>query len=101
MKKVVVLLMFLMAALLLCGACGKKQEVKTIEGEYIGLIDANFIEIKISGVPEENAHVSFMLSEEVRPLFEELQLNSGELIRFDYRMPEEGAPVILHIERVV
>jgi PBP1b-binding outer membrane lipoprotein LpoB len=96
-------LCFVVAALLaltlfLCG-CSGKPETKTTEGEYIGLIDANFIEIKISGQPEEEAFASFMLSEDIKKEFDELKLNSGEMVRIEYEKPEEGPPVIYHIER--
>jgi hypothetical protein len=101
MKKLSQVIAALLALTLLVFGCSGKPEKKTAEGEYIGLIDANFIEIKISGQPEEKAFASFMLSEEVKKDFEELKLNSGEMVRIEYEKPEEeGPPVIFHIERI-
>ncbi|OQB24224.1 MAG: Membrane-bound protein LytA precursor [Firmicutes bacterium ADurb.Bin182] len=100
MKKSVRFIAVLLAASLVCCACAEKPATRTTEGEYVGLIDNNFIEIKISGLPEEEAYASFMLSEEVRGEFEELKLNSGELVRFEYERPDEGPPVIVRIERI-
>lgn len=101
MKKLSQVMAVLLALTLFISGCSGKPETKTTEGEYIGLIEANFIEIKISGQPEDKAFASFMLSEDVKKEFEELKLNSGEMVRIEYEKPEEeGPPVIHHIERI-
>lgn len=99
MKKLCQIFAVIVIAALICCGCAGKPKTKTTEGEYIGMIDNNFIEIKISGQPDDQAFASFMLSEDVKKEFEELKLNSGELVRIEYEKPDEGPPVIRHIER--
>lgn len=72
----------------------------TDSGSYVGRADNNFIEIKISGVPEENASKVFMLSEEVRTNFDSYNLQTGEAIQFDYATNEDGQTIIYRIKRI-
>lgn len=60
----------------------KASDIKTDSGRYAGQADSNFIEIKISGVPDENAAKVFMLSEKNE--FNDLGLETGDDIKFDY-----------------
>lgn len=75
-------------------------ELKTDSGRYSGQADSNFIEIKISGVPDEKSAKVFMLSDELKESFNGLKLKSGDNIRFDYYVNENGQNVITLIEKI-
>lgn len=75
-----------------------EKDIKTDTGTYQGQIDNNFIEITISGVPEENATRVFMLSDEVKDEFLDMQLIIGEVIKFRYFLNEDEQNVIVGIE---
>jgi uncharacterized protein YxeA len=75
-----------------------EKDIKTDTGTYQGQIDNNFIEITISGVPEENATRVFMLSDEVKDEFLDMQLSIGEVIKFRYFLNEDEQNVIVGIE---
>lgn len=70
-------------------------EVKIDSGRYVGQIDSNSIEIKISGVPDEIAARAFQLSDEVKEKFQEYGFKEGDEVIFDY-IPGEP-PVIIKI----
>ncbi len=74
------------------------QEVKEDSGTYVGRIDSNFIEIKISGVPEEKAAKSFMLSQEMKEEFESYGFNEGDPVHFTYKVNEHGNNLLQSIE---
>lgn len=74
------------------------REMMTDSGTYVGQADSNFIEIKISGVPEEKASRVFMLSPELKEGFEDLGLDTGDQIKFDYYVNENKVNVILSIK---
>lgn len=78
---------------------GENEGLKTDTGRYVGQIDSNFIEIKISGVPEELAAKSFMLSEELKNNFGSLNLNTGDNIKFKFKMNTDNQVVIYEIEK--
>lgn len=75
-------------------------ETKTDSGSYQGQADSNFIEIKISGVPDELASKVFMLSEEIKAGFEKLNLQKDNNIKFEYFENENGQKVIVKIEKI-
>ncbi|MDD3864637.1 MAG: hypothetical protein QM215_04920 [Bacillota bacterium] len=75
-----------------------QSERLTDSGVYQGQADSNFIEIAISGVPEENAAKVFMLSADLKESFEELGLEGGETIRFEYFVDDNEQSVIEEIE---
>ncbi len=77
-----------------------QQEIKIDTGTYQGQIDSNFIEIAISGVPEENATKVFMLFGELKEKFDEMQLSTGEGITFQYFINEAEQNVIRKIQRL-
>lgn len=79
---------------------GKKLErdLKVDTGDYQGQIDSNIIEITISGIPEEKATRAFMLSDELKDEFENIQLSIGESIKFRYYIDEYERNVIVEIE---
>lgn len=116
MKKLIVVILVVMVLVIAgCGANStqteettpsenipdeKAQETHTDSGIYAGQIDSNFIEIKISGVPEEKAIRAFQLSEEVKNRFDEYGLETGDEIRFTY-IPQEGKnDMIMSIEKI-
>jgi hypothetical protein len=76
-------------------------ETKTDSGTYVGLIDNNSIEIKISGVPDESSARAFRLGEEIRENFEErFGLTTGDEVRFNYIPKENEQPVLIEIEKI-
>lgn len=77
-----------------------KSEMKTDTGTFQGQIDNSFIEIKISGVPDEKALRVFMLSEEIKSSLEQLKLEKGADIKIQYYKNENGQDVITRIEKL-
>ena len=77
-----------------------QNETKTDSGRYQGQADSNFIEIKISGVPDEKATRVFMLSEEVKEVFEQLQLKESDEIKFNYFQNKHEQLIIVKIEKL-
>jgi hypothetical protein len=75
-----------------------ERDIKVDTGTYQGQIDSNFIEIAVSGVPEEKATMAFMLSEELKDEFENIPLSTGDTIKFRYYIDEYERNVIVEIE---
>jgi hypothetical protein len=73
---------------------------KKDSGRYVGQIDNNSIEIKISGVPDTIAAKAFRLSEEVKVKFNNYGLKTGDQIRFTYSLNEHGQGVITEITKL-
>ncbi len=73
------------------------KDIKTDTGIFQGQIDNYFIEIAISGVPKENATRVFMLSDEVRDEFLDMQLSTGDVIKFQYFLNEDDQNIIVEI----
>ncbi|MFZ5753768.1 MAG: protease complex subunit PrcB family protein, partial [Bacillota bacterium] len=69
-------------------------------GKYVGQIDNNSIEIRVSGVPEKISARAFKLGDSVRDKFSALQLKTGEEIGFTYVEKPNQQPVILEIYRL-
>lgn len=78
----------------------RADDVKTDSGRYTGQADSNFIEIKISGVPDEKAAKVFMLSENLKKSFSDLGLETGDAVRFDYYVNEHQQNVLVKIEKI-
>ncbi len=76
------------------------DENKKDSGTYVGRIDNNSIEIKISGVPEENAHRAFQLSEELKENLDSLGIHEGDAVLFAYTTNDQVRPVIIEIEKI-
>lgn len=74
--------------------------IKKDSGMYVGRIDSNFIEIKISGVPEGKSARSFMLSDELKEGFEKLGLKEGGQVGFSYRANDKGQMVLTEIKKL-
>jgi hypothetical protein len=73
---------------------------KTDTGFFQGQIDNNFIEIAISGVPEEIATRVFALSDDIREEFGGMELNIGDVIKFQYYSNESEQNVIVKVEKL-
>ena len=77
------------------------QEPLTDSGTYVGQIDANSIEIEISGVPQDEAAKAFQLKEELKDDFEGKHgLQSGDKVRFTYFIDEYQRPILMTIEKI-
>lgn len=75
--------------------------IKTDSGSYVGQADNNSVEIRISGVQDnELAFRVFKISEEVRLTFESLSLNKDDQVKFSYYEEDIGQPVLVKIERI-
>ena len=79
---------------------GDAADTKTDSGRYVGRADSNFIEINISGVPEEMAAKVFMLSDELKENFEDLGFETGDNVKFNYYVNDNGQNVITSIEKI-
>lgn len=77
-----------------------ESKMKTGTGTFQGQIDSSFIEIKISGVPDDKALRVFMLSEEIKASLEQLKLEKGVNIKIQYHKNENGQDVITLIEKL-
>lgn len=76
------------------------NDSKTESGRFAGRADTNFIEIKISGVPEEMSYKTFMLSEELKKEFDSLNLEIDQVLKFKYIMNEQDQGVIIEITKI-
>lgn len=71
--------------------------IKTDLGRYQRHIDNEFIEIKVSGVPQVLATRTFVLPEHLKLSFESMNLGYDDIIEFHYIENEQGQYVILNI----
>lgn len=87
--------------LVLKGIDGNETPVnlKKDTGRYVGQIDNNSIEIKISGVPEKLAAKAFQLGDEIRDNFSAYQLKTDDEIGFTY-VENENRPIIIEIHKL-
>lgn len=70
------------------------SELKVDSGRYVGRIDNNSIEIKVSGVPEEKSARAFRLSESIKSEFDSYNLNKDDQIKVSYKLDKNNQPVI-------
>lgn len=75
-------------------------DIKWDSGRFVGRIDNNFVEIKISGVPDKAAAKSFMLDNKIKESFESYGLKSGDNIKIAYIFNKNNQPVIVRIEKL-
>jgi len=73
---------------------------ETDTGVFQGRIDNNFIEIAVSDVQKEETIKVFMLSDEVRQEFDSMELDIGEVVKFQYYKNENEQNVIVKIEKL-
>lgn len=76
------------------------EEVRIDTGKFSGMIDANFFEVQISGVPESISARVFMLTDESREIFNELKLESDDEIKIHYYVNEHEQMVVVDIEKL-
>jgi hypothetical protein len=74
--------------------------VKTDTGTFTGQVDSNFIEIKLSGVPEPMSFKVFMLNDELKESFAQLKINEGDTVKFTYTVNDKQQSVISKIEKI-
>ncbi|MFZ5646556.1 MAG: hypothetical protein ACOY30_02940 [Bacillota bacterium] len=82
---------------------GKAEENSSIRrdsGRYVGQIDNNFIEIKISGVPDNIAARSFMLGDKLKEQFSKLGLKKDDQVGFTYMENDKNQMVIMEIKKL-
>lgn len=79
---------------------GPEVTFKTDTGTYQGQIDNNFIEIAISGVSKEKAIKVFMLSDDVKKEFDDMELSIDEVVKFQYFTNENEQSIIVKIEKI-
>ena len=69
-------------------------------GTYVGQIDSNSIEIKISGVPEPKAARAFQLADMVKDNFDRFGLETGDQVLFSFFKNDNGQLVLTSIEKI-
>ena len=77
-----------------------ETDIRIDSGRFSGRADNNFIEIKISGVPEEMSYRTFMLSEELKKDFDSFNFQIDEVVNFKYTVNEHDQGVIFDISRI-
>lgn len=83
-------------------APGKNQEPSSLKdsGTYIGQIDNNSIEIKISGTPAGQGERAFQLSEPVKENFSKIALKTGDQVVFSYVERPNQQPLLMEISKI-
>ena len=76
------------------------SDVMTDSGTYVGQVDNNHIEIKISGVPLEIASKVFIADEDIKSTIEE-EIKEEDQVKFEYYLNEDDVGVIVDIEKIV
>lgn len=78
-----------------------KEEMLIDTGRYVGQIDPHSVEIKISGVPEDQASKAFQLDASIQENFEQtFGLQSGDQVKVTYFMDEYGRQILTKIEKL-
>jgi len=76
---------------------GEKQNF----GTYVGQIDANSIEIEVSGaLGSPKLPMAFRLSEEIKGKFESLKLNTGDEVLFTYTVNEHNQQILSSLRKI-
>ena len=76
------------------------DEMKIDTGRFNGLLDANFFEVKISGVPDSIPPKMFMLTNDVREKFQNLNLKQDDEIKLHYYETTDGQLAVTDIEKI-
>lgn len=76
------------------------DEIKIDTGRFNGLSDANFFEVKISGVPDSIPPKMFMLTDDVREKFQNLNLQQDDEIKLHYYENTDGHLIVTDIEKI-
>ncbi|NPV44133.1 MAG: protease complex subunit PrcB family protein [Firmicutes bacterium] len=81
----------------------KESEIRKDTGRFMGQIDGNSIEVKVSGVPEDMSLRAFQLGDNIKEDFDKYGLEPGDEIIFTYEVPrgrEGERPVIIEINKL-
>jgi len=81
----------------------KESETRKDTGRFMGQIDGNSIEVKVSGVPEDMSLRAFQLGDNIKEDFDKYGLEPGDEISFTYEVPrgKRGErPVIIGINKL-
>lgn len=76
------------------------SQTKIDTGRYVGQIDSNSIEIRLSGVPDEISAKAFRLNDSLKANFQSYALQEDDQIKFSFIPQNEGQPVIISIEKL-
>lgn len=76
------------------------QETPTATGTFVGQIDSNSIEIKVSGVSEDVASKAFQLEESTYDFENDFGVKSGDQVEFTYFEDENGRLILKTIEKI-
>ncbi len=74
--------------------------IKTAEGEYVGQIDNNSVEIKLSNLPQPVSARAFQLSDELNAKWDEINLKDGEKITITYLVREGQNSLLQDVKRI-
>lgn len=77
----------------------EENEIITDSGTYVGEVDNNHIEIKISGVPEEISAKVFMVDEDIKNIIQN-EISADNQVKFEYYLNEDNVGVIVSIEKI-
>lgn len=79
----------------------KESDIRKDTGRFMGQIDSNSIEVKVSGVPEGISLRAFQLGDSIKEGFDKYGLEPGDEISFTYKTPGNGErPVIIELSKV-
>lgn len=76
------------------------SETITDTGRYLGQVDSNFIEVQISGVPDDLNPMVFMLSDDVKDGLESADFLVDDNIKLEYYINENNQKVITSIQKI-
>ncbi|WP_326907146.1 hypothetical protein [Sedimentibacter sp. MB31-C6] len=79
---------------------GVTEDIKIDTGKFNGLADVNFFEVKISGVPDSIPPKMFMLTDDVREKFENLNLQQDDEVKVHYYETSDGQLIVTDIEKI-
>lgn len=77
-----------------------EPDARTDSGTYVGRIDRNSIEIKISGLPDQEELRAFQLSKSLIEGWDDLGLKEGEQIQFQYVERQDDRPLIVGAKKL-
>jgi len=77
----------------------EESEIITDSGTYVGEVDNNHIEIKISGVPEEISAKVFRIGEDIKNTIQN-EISADDQVKFEYYLNEDDVGVIVSIEKI-
>lgn len=75
------------------------ETAKSHIGEFVGEIDSNSIEIKVTDASKKDQSTVFRLDGKIKESFESYNLDTGDKVTFKYVMNEHNQPVITSIEK--